>query len=168
MQRRALRYGLLFLSALSAQAALAAPATCVQEKAAYNAASGGMVIAFQPVTEATAAISHRFTLTIGKTALDGIIMQTEEPVRSVARIMKDCPDGDVTGEDLRACTGFQGYVYAIAGDGKTGNLAGPGRMAAPRLLLAGLGPGLAYSPLAEKFGFGTALGDEFTFSECKS
>lgn len=140
-------------------------ADCPQSRAVYEADAGSYELAFRPMTEKAAAVTHLFTVTTGKTPLDGLVMETEEPVRTVARIAKDCPDGDVTGEDIRACTGFEGYLYGIGSDGTAGNLPAGDAPAAPRLLFAGLDPALAFSALREKWRLGT-VSDSFHFVEC--
>lgn len=127
---------------------------CPLAHAVYDADQGPYKISFRPVAEKNAAVTHRFALTDGKVYLEGMVMDTDEPLRTGARVEKDCPDGDVTGEDIRACTGFEGYVYAIDGKGAVSNL-GPGEaQAAEHILFAGLGPALASSDLAAKLSLG--------------
>lgn len=138
---------------------------CPLARAVYEADQGPYRISFRPITEKNAAVTHRFALTDGKLSLDGLVMDTDEPLRTGARIEKDCPDGDVTGEDIRACTGFEGYVYAIDGKGAVTNL-GPGETpAAERILFAGLGPALASSNLAAKWSL-AITSDTYRFARC--
>ncbi len=87
-------------------------------------------------------------------------------MRSVARIMKDCPEGDITGEDIRACTAFEGYVYAISGEGKAGNVGKGNVPAAANILFAGLGPILAASAVAAKMKLDIARTDLLEFRKC--
>ena len=142
-----------------------ADAPCPQEKAVYTGADGyGMT--FKPVDSDAASATHRFDLLKDKTALTGYMMESEEPVRSIAHVEKDCPEGDVTGDDIAACTAYEGYVYAISADGKAGNLPAAKEPAAASILLSGLGPSLAASPLAEKLKLSAPSADLFTFKEC--
>nr|WP_316656694.1 hypothetical protein [uncultured Gellertiella sp.] len=157
---------LVFAALVSGAVAHAADQACPQAKAVYGSPDRTYRLTFRPVTDKAAAISHLFTLARGNQTLDGLILESDEPVRSLARMMKDCPDGDVTGADLRACTAFEGYVYAISATGETANL-GPGDGPAARhLLLAGLGPAFAASPLAAKTGLAPPLSDSFDLKEC--
>lgn len=152
---------LLILAATPAHAA----DTCMQENAIYSGA-GGYGLSFRPVGSDAAALSHRFEMTSGSVSLSGVFIDSEAPVRSIAHIEKDCPEGDVTGDDIAACTAFEGYVYAISPEGAAGNIPRTGEKAAANLLLSGLGPSLAVSPLSEKLKLQPPEGDLFTFKEC--
>lgn len=140
-------------------------ADCVQDHAQYATDDGRYTLSFQPVSEKGAVVTHLFTLSSGTVVLDGMVMETEEPARSGARISKNCPDGDVTGDDIRACTGFDGFAYAIGKDGTVMNVPAGESLAAPTLLFAGLGPILASSDLARTFKLGNAA-DVFTMKGC--
>lgn len=139
---------------------------CVQSEAVYKADKGSYTLSFRPLTDKAAAVTHRFALSDGKVTLDGLVMDTEEPTRTAAHIEKDCPEGDVTGDDIRACTGYEGYVYAISETGGIGNLPSGNEKAGSRLLFAGLGPVLAASALAEKWKL-ASISDSFQLTECK-
>ena len=157
------------LLALLVSPGLAGAEECPQEKAVYQDLAGGYRLSFAAVDANAAATTHLFTLmeTRGKARLDGVVLDTDAPVRSNAILMKDCPEGDVTGSDLAACTGFDGYVYGIAADGSAGNLPPSASPASRSILLAGLGPALAASPLGQKLRLGTPPADIFTFAECR-
>lgn len=152
---------------LPAPAAMAAG--CAQDHAIYAAASGGYELHFGTVGAEAAATTHLFTLVrpAGSLTLDGVVLETDAPVRSNAIVMKDCPEGDVTGADLRACTGFDGYAYGLTGAGGAENLPSASAPAAPAILLAGLGPALSASPLAERLKLDALPGDVFLFRECR-
>ncbi|MBB4065217.1 hypothetical protein [Gellertiella hungarica] len=159
-----LRTAALALSSLGFTGAFAAE--CPQERAVYQSVSGDYTLSFEKVDADAAAVTHLFALKTGDMALEGLVMETEAPTRTVARIMKGCPDGDVTSDDIRACTGFEGYVYGIAKDSRAANL-GPGRGdAASSVLFAGLGPALAASPLSGKYRL-PEVSDSFQFKECR-
>lgn len=143
----------------------AAALECLQSKAIYQADEGLYRLSFHPVPEQAATITHLFSLSEGGLTLDGMVMQTEEPLRTIARIEKNCPEGDVTGDDIRACTIYEGYLYGIDDAGHASNLLSGGKQAAPRLLLAGLGPSMASSPLAAKSTLPLAP-DTFHLAEC--
>lgn len=160
-----------FLPAVSAVmlAAMLCPALaadCPQEKAIYAQAQGGYRLAFKPVGSDAAAMANRVELLLDNTVFTGFVMESEEPTRSVLRIENHCPDGDVTGEDLAACTVFEGYAYAIGLDGQTGMIAGPDGKAAPHLLLSGFAPVLSQAPANEKLHLPLPVSDSFDFREC--
>jgi hypothetical protein len=149
---------------------IAAPAqalaqTCSQEKAIY-VGSDGYGLSFQAVGSSAAAVSHRFDLTNGTSRFTGYLMDSEEPVRTIAHVEKDCPEGDVTGEDIAACTAYEGYVYALAAGGTVSNVPLAGDPAAQHLLFTGLGPALSASPLSAKYKLSPLAADLFEFKEC--
>lgn len=156
------------VSALMLAATLcpAVAADCPQEKAIYDQKDGSFRLAFKPVGAEGAVMVNRFELIAGKDVLAGFVMDSEEPSRSVARIENRCPDGDVTGEDLAACTVYEGYAYAIGPEGQTGMIARPHEQAAPHLLLAGFAPVLSLSPANEKLHLPLPVSDSFDFREC--
>ena len=138
---------------------------CVQEKAVYTSAHG-FSLSFKPVGSDAAAVNNLFEMTSGSVSLTGFVMESEAPVRSIARVEKDCPEGDVTGDDIAACTVFEGYVYAISAEGMAGNIPRGQEKSAAHLLLSKLGPSLAISPVSEKLKLTPPEGDLFTFKEC--
>ena len=78
-------------------------------------------LAFSRVVEAP-MLSNSFSLTIGETMLDGIVMWTADPLRPDGALMLDCPEGDVTGAEIDACTLWRGTIYAVDAAGKPGLL----------------------------------------------
>jgi hypothetical protein len=94
-------------------------------------------------------------------------MYDPEIERPVGMLMNSCPEGDVTGANLAACTVWKGIVYGI--DEKTGHvdlLPAEGTDAPDALLLPGFGPAV----LASSVGKALASGpwDVFEFKECAS
>lgn len=156
------------LAALAAglfAAAAAGAAECPQERAIYADRDGGYELAFVPVGSDAAATSHHFTVKVlaSGAVLDGIVMTGEEPARSNGMVLNDCPEGDATGEEIAACTVWEGVVYAPDG---ADLLPEGSEAAAGRLLLAGFGPSLRYSRLWET-GKATAVPwDVFTLKGC--
>lgn len=133
---------------LAAMPAMAAD-DCLQEQAIYGDADGVYALTFEPVDSASAATSNHFKIEVAKTdlVLDGIVMQSGEPVRPNGMIMHNCPEGDVTGDDIAACTVWQGVVYAIGMDGTVGALPPEGMPAAQQLLLPDFGPAVRNSAI---------------------
>lgn len=135
------------LSLCAAAPALAVD--CAQEKAIYGDEDGAYTLGFAPVETDSAAISHAFTVSVAGTdiVLDGHVMPAGEPERTNGMIMNNCPEGDVTGEDIRTCTIWEGVVYAVGLDGKVASLPEEGQPAAAQLLLPDFGPSIRNSAL---------------------
>lgn len=147
---------------------VAAPAgaveSCAIEKAAFQESEAGMILAFQPVGSDAAMVSHLFTITAGGLTLDGHIMFDEELQRQVGMVMHNCPEGDATGADIRACTIWQGIVYGIDGKGDVGLVPLGGEDAPPTLLFAGFGASLRASKIGGRFS--PAPWDAFSLKGC--
>ena len=134
-------------STLMAGLLLAAPAyaACPVELATYGEIQSGARVEFRPTGE-SATVTNRFRMLVRTDiVLDGIVMWTADTPRPYAMLMDKCPDGDVTGEELAACTVWEGIVYASDRAGNVGPLPAEGKPAPELLLFAGLGPSLAAS-----------------------
>ncbi|MDK4714906.1 hypothetical protein [Rhizobium sp. CNPSo 4039] len=121
---------------------------CVQEKAVYVDMDNAYELRFEPMGSQS-SVSNRFKLAVRNTNIvaDGIVMRTDDHLRADGRIMFECPEGDVTGADLRACTVWQGMVYASDLKGHIRALPAEGESAADRLFLPALGPSIQKSSL---------------------
>ncbi|WP_244575231.1 hypothetical protein [Rhizobium sp. 11515TR] len=121
---------------------------CVQEKAVYVDMDNAYELRFEPMGS-DSSVSNRFKLAVRNTNIvaDGIVMRTDDHLRADGRIMFECPEGDVTGADLRACTVWQGMVYASDLKGHIRALPAEGESAADRLFLPALGPSIQKSSL---------------------
>jgi hypothetical protein len=121
---------------------------CVQEKAVYVDMDNAYELRFEPMGSES-SVSNRFKLAVRNTNIvaDGIVMRTDDHLRADGRIMFECPEGDVTGADLRACTVWQGMVYASDLKGHIRALPAEGESAADRLFLPALGPSIQKSSL---------------------
>lgn len=161
------RFGVILASAWLLANAAGAQTACRQADAVYGEPQAKAVLSFTETAEAL-ALSNRFTLTIGETALDGIVMWTAEPLRPDGTLMLDCPDGDVTGQELEQCTLWRGVIYAVDESGAVGLLPDEKSPAARVLIL----PDLAFS-LGSEGKLPPAAGpvlpfDVFTLSGCRS
>lgn len=127
----------------------ATAADCLQKQAIYGDADGAYEVRFEPVGSASAATSNHFKVKVANTdlVLDGIVMQSGEPVRPNGMIMNNCPEGDVTGNEIAACTVWEGVIYSIGVDGKVGSLPEEGSEAAAQLLLPDFGPAVRNSSI---------------------
>jgi hypothetical protein len=145
----------------------AAAERCGIEKAVFTEADAGTVLSFKPTASDAAAVSHLFTITGGKLKLDGNVMYDEDSRRPAGMIMNNCPQGDATGAELRACTVWTGVPYAL--DVKTGHIdiLGPkGSQAPDAILIPGFGPAIRHSALWDKSGLKDIPWDLYEFKEC--
>jgi hypothetical protein len=125
--------GISVLAALLQMASTSAHAACLQELSIYEDANGN-VVTFTPPTESQAS-EHEFTLRIGQTSLQGVVLWSKDPDRPNGIIMDQCPDGDVTGEELEKCTVWQGVIYGLTKDAAAPYLGKRGTSHSEALLL---------------------------------
>ena len=143
-----------------------AVAACPVELAVYGDRGDAAGIDFRPATEsATVTNAFRMNLENG-VQLDGIVMWSEGVERPYGALMYKCPDGDVTGAELEACTLWQGVVYAADDTGKIDLL--PKKGDAPKtLIFPDLGPSLRQSSAYGAQGFSKLPWDVFTLKGCQ-
>ena len=144
-------------------------ADCKQEHAIYADRDGVYELTFEAVDSDAASSSYRFSMAVKNSdvKLDGFVMGSEPVDRPNGILFHNCPEGDVTGDDLAKCTVWQGVIYASAA-GQIALLPPTGSVAAPEILLPGFGPALRDSTV-----WGTGMAtvvpwDVLTFKECKS
>lgn len=121
---------------------------CMQEKAVYVDMDNAYELRFESMGSES-SVSNKFKLAVRNTNIvaEGVVMRSDDQLRADGRIMFECPEGDITGADLRACTVWQGMVYASDLKGHIRALPGEGESAADRLFLPALGPSIQKSPL---------------------
>ncbi|OWV67124.1 hypothetical protein ATY76_15950 [Rhizobium sp. R339] len=161
------------VAAIAAAMLFAAPAAvsgadCKQERAVYIDRDGAYELRFAPLNSSSAAASNQFKVSALKTSvvMEGYVMPSEDPVRAIGILMFNCPEGDVTGADLDACTVWQGAVYGMDEKGEMDNLQPEGAVAAERLVLPGLGPAIRESSAWGEGKASVAPWDVLTFKEC--
>lgn len=143
MRLRTFLPGLFAASCLAGQAL----AACPQELSVYTEVNGETGIDFRPDSEA-ALVANSFRLVLPQgPLLEGHVMWTQGPERPFGALMLDCPQGDITGEEIAACTHWQGVVYALGTDGEIGLIPRHGEDAAERLLFPDLSRMLKAGPL---------------------
>lgn len=98
----------LLLALFSATSAFGA---CPQELSIYEDSNGASITFLPP--NANMAAEHEFKLRIGASELQGVVMWSKDPDRPNGIVMDQCPDGDVTGEELDQCTVWQGVIYGL-------------------------------------------------------
>ena len=148
---------------------LVSAAECSQDHGVYEDASQKYRLSFESTSEAS-AVSHLFTMEIAKTdvKMDGNAQLTDGVPRSLGILLNKCPDGDVTGADLEACTIWQGLIYTIDTKGKVDNLAAGTEPAASQILLSDFGAALHQSRIWTDKKLLEAPYDVFSLKECRS
>ena len=118
-----------------------------------------------------------WTMTEGSCILAGLGYNGVDPVtvylshdethdRTQAMIPLNCPEGDVTGEELAACLVYQGTVYSIGVD-SVGLLPHPGETAAAQIFLPNLLPALWDNPQFGETGPKDPPAEIFKLSGCQ-
>jgi hypothetical protein len=147
-------------------------AACWQELAVYTDVASGAELAFTPRGDAEVdSTLARFTITFAENnvVLDGVVMDAGEPFfRPLGIVMHKCPTGDVTGEELNACTVWSGVIYGLD---KVGNVfylpsTNEGQEAANTVLLPDFGAAVRMSSAWGASGLSTAPKDDFKQSAC--
>ncbi|MEO5756045.1 MAG: hypothetical protein ABIQ51_04230, partial [Mesorhizobium sp.] len=122
---------LVSIAAGMALAATAAFAGCPIELAVYGDAqtgpeTSGAEIDFTP-TGTSATVTNTFRLILdNNVVLNGIVMWNEGVARPNGSLMYKCPEGDVTGAELAACTLWTGVIYSGDDKGTIGLLPAEG------------------------------------------
>lgn len=137
----------IVIAALSCAPVSVVAAECSQGKAIYGDRDGAYELRFSPITSEAVASSHQFKLSALNTpvVMDGYVMSSDDPERTMGMVLFNCPDGDVTGDDLDACTVWQGFVYRSSVDGGLDNLQSGDSPAAEKIVFPGLGPAIRQS-----------------------
>jgi len=137
----------MLIAALSYAPVSAIAAECKQGKAIYTDRDGAYELRFSPITSEAVTSTHQFKLRALKTSvvMDGYVMSSDDPERTIGMVLFNCPDGDVTGADLDACTVWQGFVYRASTDGGLDNLQSGDSPATEKIVFPGLGPAIRQS-----------------------
>ncbi len=145
-------------------------AECRQGSAVYTDRDGTYELRFTPLNSEAAAASNQFKVKVLTTSmvLDGYVMPSGDPDRSIGIVMFNCPGGDVTGDDLNACTIWQGMVYGIDAKGEMNNLEPEAGAAADKIVLPGIGPAIRASSIWGEGKASVAPWDVLNFKECAS
>ena len=148
---------------------VSANAECPQELAIYAEAQAGAELTFIPDGNGLYA---PFTIRFPEhdVALDGVILAGDAPVlRPWAIVMHDCPQGDATGDEIAACTIWEGPVYGLDRQGNVFHLpqAGNGDGAAATILLPDFSTAVRLSKLWGAEGLSTAPKDDFQLKGCQ-
>ncbi|WP_420960648.1 hypothetical protein [Brucella sp. IR073] len=170
------KIAVMAMAGASLSAPLSAYAACTQDRAVYSDRDDHYVLAFKPAPkDAPVTTSNEFTITQKDGAadgrksafkLDGVVMWTDGVARPSGMIMYNCPTGDVTGDEIEACTLWQGVIYALKEGAEADLLPKADEPAAQALLFPDLVGAL------DSFDFGAAKPAQplswevFRFKEC--
>lgn len=145
----------------------AAQAACPLALAVYGDAESDAGIDFRPTMDA-ATVTNSFKMVLDKgVVLDGIVMWTSGVSRPRGSLMYKCPTGDVTGDELAACTVWQGVVYSADDKGNIALLAAEATDAPQSLIFPDLGPSLQMSSAFGANGFSKLPWDVFLLKGCQ-
>lgn len=156
-------------AAAMAASVLAVPANaaCPMALATYAEQERVAEINFTPALGG-ATVTNTFRMILpGDFVLDGMVQWSGEPVpyaRPYGAITYRCPEGDATGDELAACTIWQGVIYAQTKANSIELLPLANGEAPPRLLFPGLAPALLAHPALE---LAQAPWDVFELSGCQ-
>ncbi|MGH7003157.1 MAG: hypothetical protein ACREIP_04345 [Alphaproteobacteria bacterium] len=158
-------------AALAAVMIMAAPAhaACTQDRAVYTDRDDDYTLRFRPLSEDQPdAASSEFSLerNDGDLKLDGVIMREGDAIRPNGLIMFQCPGGDATGDELRACTVWQGVLYALKEGAEAEFLPRAKEPAAQALLLPDLSASMSAFDFKRAKPLETFPWDVFRFKEC--
>ena len=166
---RARRAAILSFLALLAMtgASFAQETECALAHATYANADDGADLQFSPTKESV-TVTNSFKLLLDKDlTLDGIVQWSEMVKRPYGMLMYKCPEGDVTGAELAACTVWQGVIYTVDESGEV-DLLSPEDADPPKtLILSDLGASLRLSTTLGDAGFVQTLSDVFELKACQ-
>lgn len=167
MVASSLKAAVCLMALATAVVSLPAHAACPLALAVYGERDDLAGIDFRPNGQ-SATVTNMFRMWVGNgIQLDGIVMWTDEAPRPVAMLQHECPEGDVTGEELAACTLWQGVVYTADDKGNIGLLPRHGETAPAKLIFPDLGPALRQSALFSTSGFTREPWDVFQLKGCQ-
>lgn len=151
-----------------------ASAACPQALAVYTEMAGpDMEAGFQPAEinffpdPNAFIVSNAFNMHLAKgESLQGHIIWNTDSARSDGTLMLNCPDGDVTGEEIRACTHWVGVVYAVNVQGTLSLMPAADEDAAQSLILTDMSRALYFGDL-NKPSNTLPRWDQFQLSGCQ-
>lgn len=152
--------------------AWAGPEACPQEGAVYEQAGSSARLIFDPSVRADDGLYHRFEIVFveNDVRLQGVVLPAEGLPRPWGMVMHDCPEGDVTGEEIAACMVWEGVIYSIDDAGGVTYLQGAGVAASPAasILMPDFGNAVTLSSAWSETLVSTAPSDLFELEGCRS
>ena len=144
-----------------------ARAACPVELSTYADRDGVAEINFTPTLN-SATVTNTFRMLLDNdVVLDGIIQWTDGIARPHGMLMYKCPQGDVTGAEIDACTVWQGIIYTADKLGGVELLPTEAAAAPETLIFPDLGPSLRLSAAYGANGFQQVPWDVFALKGCQ-
>lgn len=140
---------------------------CQQGSARYVDPESGLLLSFSSFGENVQAM-HQFTIGLEASdiQLDGFVVVEGKPLRPVSFVVNQCPDGDVTGEELAACTVWKGVPYGRFSDGNIGLLPLANDEALTQILLPDFARSVMANPVWESMKAMNEPFEVFDFKDC--
>lgn len=136
---------------------------CPQSLAGYGAFDQAIMLEFAGSADG----AFRVLLGDGGAVLEGFVYPGEDEGDNLAVVLNNCPEGDATGEELAACTIWQGPIAALADDGSVASLPASDQPAAGSLLLDGFADALMASEIYTQAGLSVRDFDTLTLLACQ-
>lgn len=155
------------MSALALLSATPANAACPIELSVYGDRDKAAEIDFRPTLQ-SATVTNSFKMVLDNDVVfDGVVMWSQEVARPNGMLMFQCPEGDVTGEELDTCTVWQGVIYSVDEQGNIGLLPAERAEAPKKLIFSDLGHSLRTSAAYGPDGFSKVPWDVFEIKGCQ-
>lgn len=155
------------VAAMIFAASIPANAGCPMELAVYSDRDDAAWIDFRPTGESV-VVTNTFKMVLEKgVVLDGMVMWSDDVRRPYASLMYQCPEGDVTGEEIAACTVWEGVVYSADAKGELDLIPAEGSTAPQQLLFPDLGPTLRLSRAFQEGALSKVPWDVFALKGCQ-
>lgn len=140
---------------------------CPQGMAIYEDQSSSLRLEFTSLRQ-DIAVMHHFSIATMSSELQftGYVLESGEPVRPFGIVQNNCPEGDVTGEELAACTVWEGVIYGTSSDGMLDILPNAEQAALPQLLLPDFSHSLLQNEVWAKLDTGQEPMEIFKFVDC--
>lgn len=167
--RKGMTGGAVVFTALAIVASVvgSASAACNQELAIYSEPEASASLEFTPAGGTGSSHTFKIKFPENSVILDGVVLWTEGVARPMGIVMHKCPQGDVTGPELDACTVWQGVIYTADKQGNISLLPPEGAGAAEQLLLPDFAPALRQSSAYGMAGVSKMPWDAFKMSGCQ-
>lgn len=136
---------LMLLAGLATMPAQAAD--CLQSQAVYGQEGSTVKLQFHNKNESFVVTNGFDVLLKDGPTLQGMVIWNNGVSRPNGMVQNNCPEGDVTGDELAKCTLWEGVMYTIAEDGSVDLLPAADEPAVTNLLLPDISRALYYSAL---------------------
>lgn len=147
--------------------AQASSVSCLQSNARYIDPESSLIFAFKNKSE-NSTFLQAFSIGTKKSdvKIEGFITLEGNPLRPIAYAVHQCPDGDITGEELTECTIWQGVPYGLYFDGAIGLLPDEDDLAVKQLLLPDFARSVMSKPIWNELNIDREPFEVFDLLDC--